>query len=154
MFKEKEAGENCRKGRDGPAAMAVAPRGPNSWSLSLSQGRVCSSESLSPRAHPTGTRRHGDRRGQREKRWGGGDSSMGGTGTSGRILVTLCGALASAGRFCLLTFSILGEKRLRTRGEERRDRVIEWCQSAAEVLFRPLAGCIDSSDPACLVYGS
>lgn len=46
---------------------------------------------------------------------------MGGTGTSGRILVTLCGALASAGRFCLLTFSILGEKTLANEGggEER-----------------------------------
>lgn len=76
---------------------------------------------------------------------------MGGTGTSGGTLVTLCGALAPAGRLCLLTFFLLGGKRSRTGGG-RRGRVIERCQSAAEVLFRPLAGCIDSSGPACLVY--
>lgn len=67
IFKEKEAEENCRKGRDGPAALAVAPRGPSSWSLSQ-RGGVCSGESLNPCTPPTGTRQHGDRRGQRERR--------------------------------------------------------------------------------------
>lgn len=73
MFKEKEAGENRRKGRDGPAAMAVAPRGPSSWSLS--QGRV-RGESLNPSVQPTGTRQDGDRRGQREGDGGKGEGGL------------------------------------------------------------------------------
>lgn len=44
---------------------------------------------------------------------------MGGTGTSGGTLVTLCDALAPAGRLCLLTFFLLGGKRSRTRGGRR-----------------------------------
>lgn len=59
--------------------------------------------------------------------------------TSGRILVTLR-------RFCLLTFSILGENAAEGGGAGR-DGVIESRQSAAGVLFRPPAGGINSSDP-------